>query len=180
MTAPVATYLATPAPNADQTFPTLTPEQIARVAVHGRVRRVERGEVLVALGALIPLFFVVSSGSIEVVQPDENGETTIRVIRPGEFTGEVSMLSGRRALVTLRVAEPGEVIEVERDDLLALVQTDAELSEIFVRAFLLRRAELIAGGRGDVVLIGSNHSADTLRIKEFLTRNIHPYSFYRS
>ena len=177
MTAPVATYLATPAPNTDQTFPTLTAEQIARVAVHGRVRRVNSGEVLVALGALIPLFFVVTTGSVEVLQPGENGETTVRVIKPGEFTGEVSMLSGRRSLVTLRVAEAGEVIEVQRDVLLELVQTDAELSEIFVRAFLLRRAELIAQGRGDVVLIGSNHSSDTLRIKEFLTRNVHPYAF---
>jgi len=177
MTAPVATYLATPAPNADQTFPTLTPEQIARVAAHGRARRVEPGEELVKLGALIPLFFVVTSGSIEVVQPGENGEMIVRIIKPGEFTGEVSMLSGRRSLVTLRVREPGEVIEVERDVLLALVQTDAELSEIFVRAFLLRRAELIAQGRGDVLLVGSNHSADTIRIKEFLSRNVHPYTF---
>ena len=176
-TAPIANYLATPASNADQTFPKLTPEQIARVAVHGRVRRVESGEELVKVGALIPLFFIITSGSIEVVQPDENGETTVRVIGPGEFTGEVSMLSGRRSLVTLRVAEPGELIAVERDDLLALVETDAELSEIFVRAFLLRRAELIAQGHGDVVLIGSNHSADTIRLKEFLTRNVHPYSF---
>jgi thioredoxin reductase (NADPH) len=36
---------------------------------------------------------------------------------------------------------------------------------------------LIAQGRGDVLLVGSNHSADTLRIKEFLSRNVHPYSF---
>jgi thioredoxin reductase (NADPH) len=177
MTVPVATYLATPSPGTDQVFPTLTPEQIARVAVHGRTRRVEVGEELVKLGALIPLFFVVMSGSVEVVQPGENGEMIVRVIDPGEFTGEVSMLSGRRSLVTLRVREPGEVIEVERDVLLALVQTDAELSEIFVRAFLLRRAELIAQGRGDVLLVGSNHSADTVRIKEFLSRNVHPYTF---
>jgi thioredoxin reductase (NADPH) len=177
VTAPVAALPSRPAPNLDLTFPTLTPEQIARVATHGRTRRIERGEVLVAVGALIPLFFVVTSGSIEVVQPSDDREMTVRVIGPGEFTGEVSMLSGRRSLVTLRVGEPGEVIEVERDELLTLVQTDAELSEIFVRAFLLRRAGLIAEGRGDVVLVGSNYSSDTLRIKEFLAGNVHPYSF---
>jgi thioredoxin reductase (NADPH) len=177
MTAPVATYLTASVRGVDQTFPTLTPEQIARVAVHGRVRRVESGEELVKVGALIPFFFIVKTGSIEVVQPGEDGETTVRVIKSGEFTGEVSMLSGRRSLVTLRVGEPGELIEVGRDDLLALVQTDAELSEIFVRAFLLRRATLVAQGLGDVVLVGSNHSADTVRIKEFLSRNVHPYSF---
>jgi thioredoxin reductase (NADPH) len=177
MTAPIAAQASRPVANVEQTFPKLTPEQVARVAAHGRKRRVERGEVLVGVGMPVPNFFVVSAGTIEVVQPAVNGETTVRVIPAGEFTGEVSMLSGRRSLVTLRVAEPGELIEVEREALLALVQVDAELSEIFVRAFLLRRANLIAGGLGDVVLVGSNHCSDTLRIKEFLTRNAHPYSF---
>jgi thioredoxin reductase (NADPH) len=177
MTSPIAAQPSYPVTNVEQTFPKLTPDQVARVAAHGRVRRVERGEVLVSVGMPTASFFVVNSGTIELVQPGGNGEATLRVITPGEFTGEVSMLSGRRYIVTLRVGEPGELIEVKRDDLLALVQTDAELSEILVRAFLLRRAALFAGGIGDVVLIGSNHSADTLRIKEFLTRNAHPYSF---
>src|SRR6187200_2159496 len=61
--------------------------------------------------------------------------------------------------------------------LLALVQTDAELSEILMRAFILRRLELIAHGLGDVVLVGSPHCAGTLRIKEFLTRNGHPFDY---
>jgi thioredoxin reductase (NADPH) len=177
MTSPLAAPPTYPVTNVEQTFPKLTPDQIARVAAHGRTRRVERGEILVGVGMPAPNFFVVKSGTIEVVQPAINGETTVRVIPPGEFTGEVSMLSGRRSLITLRIGDPGELIEVEREDLLALVQTDAELSEIFVRAFLLRRAALVAGGIGDVLLIGSNHSSDTLRIKEFLTRNAHPYSF---
>jgi thioredoxin reductase (NADPH) len=76
----------------------------------------------------------------------------------------------------MRAGEPGAVLEVEREHVLALVQTDGELSEILLRAFLLRRVELIAQGFGDVVLVGSRHSAGTLRIQEFLTRNGHPYS----
>jgi thioredoxin reductase (NADPH) len=177
MTAPIAAAASTPAPDVDETFPKLTPAQVERVAAHGRVRRVERGEILAAAGKPTPKFFVVRTGAIEAVRLTSDGEAIATTIRSGQFTGEVTMLSGRRALVTLRVGEPGEVIEVERDQILSLVQIDAELSEIFVRAFLLRRAALIAGGFGDVVLIGSNHSSDTLRIKEFLTRNTHPYSF---
>jgi thioredoxin reductase (NADPH) len=176
MTTPVAAAPSRPAPDVDRTFPKLTPEQIERVAAHGRRRRVERGEVLATAGKPTPKFFVVSTGTIEALNLTSEGETTVVTILPGQFTGEVTILSGRRALVTLRVSEPGELIEVDRDQLLALIQLDAELSEIFVRAFLLRRAQLIAGGFGDVVLVGSNHSSDTLRIKEFLTRNAHPYS----
>jgi thioredoxin reductase (NADPH) len=178
MTTPIATTPGRLAPNVEETFPKLTPAQIERVVAHGHVRRTEQGEVLGTVGKVTSQFFVVRTGAIEAVQQDENGKsTTVTTIEPGEFTGEVSMLSGRPALVTLRVGEAGELIEVERDDLLTLIQTDAELSEIFVRAFLLRRARLVAGGFGDVVLVGSNHSSDTIRIKEFLTRNLHPYVF---
>src|SRR5262249_3752266 len=104
-------------------------------------------------------------------------EQLIALYGPGMFTGEATLLSGRRGLAQIRAGEAGEVIEVGRDNLLALVQTDSELSDILMRAFILRRVELIAHGFGDVVLVGSNHCADTLRIKEFLTRNGHPYSF---
>src|SRR5262249_39634328 len=84
---------------------------------------------------------------------------------------------GRRAIARLRVSEPGEVIELSRADLLALVQADAELSEILMRAFILRRLELIARDFGDVVVIGSAHDGGTLRVKEFLTRNGHPFHY---
>jgi thioredoxin reductase (NADPH) len=93
------------------------------------------------------------------------------------FTGELSLLSGRRALVRISAGEASELIEIEREALRGLVQTDSELSDIFLRAFILRRLELIARGIGDLVLIGSNHSLDTFRIKEFLTRNYQPYAY---
>src|ERR1700752_4535192 len=80
-------------------------------------------------------------------------------------------------MVRIRVREAGKVVEIEREQLMALVQTDSELSDIFMRAFILRRMELIARGYGDVVLLGSAHSPGTLRIKEFLTRNGPPYSY---
>ena len=161
----------------NQMFPTLTSAQIERIAVHGRRRAVQRGEVLFQAGDAIMPFFVVATGEIEIVRPAGSEETLITVHKPGQFTGEVQMLFGRRTLVLARVLEPGEVIELDRDHLLALVQTDSELSEVIMRAFILRRVELIAHGFGDVVLIGSNHCAGTLRVKEFLTRNGHPYTY---
>ena len=96
---------------------------------------------------------------------------------PGEFTGEVNMLSGRRTLVRMRATKPSEVIELDRQHMMDLIQTDAELGEILTRAFILRRVELVAAGVGYIVLIGSIYSASTLRIKEFLMRNGHPYSY---
>jgi thioredoxin reductase (NADPH) len=162
---------------AEQVFPTLTPEQIRRVATHGHPRATQPGEVLIEQGESALRFFVVVSGELEVVGPSGDTETLVAVYGPGQFTGEVNMLSGRRALFRIRTTKPGELIELDRQHMLVLVQTDAELGEILMRAFILRRVELLAAGVGDVVLVGSIHSASTLRIKEFLVRNGHPYSY---
>jgi thioredoxin reductase (NADPH) len=119
---------------------------------------------------------VIRAGRIDIVQPTAiGGETPIVVHGPGQFTGEVNMLSGRPSLVRGRAVEPSEVIEMDREQLLALVQTDPGLSEIIMRAFILRRVALVARGLGDAVLVGSTHCAGTLRIKEFLTRNAYPH-----
>jgi len=161
----------------ERMFPTLTPAQIERVAAHGQVRSIRSGEVLIEPGDRVVPFFVITAGRVEVVRPSVGIETLVAVHEPGQFTGEVNMLSGRPALVRSRVTEAGDVIELTREQLLALVQTDSEISELIMRAFILRRVELIAQGLGNVVLVGSNHCSGTLRVKEFLTRNGHPYSY---
>jgi thioredoxin reductase (NADPH) len=161
----------------ERMFPTLTPAQIKRIAAHGKVRSIGAGEVLIEAGAQVVPFFVVTAGRVEVIRSSGSTETLVAVHGPGQFTGEVNMLSGRPALVRSRASEAGEVIELDRERLLALVQTDSELGELIMRAFILRRVELIAHGFGNVVLLGSNHCAGTLRVKEFLTRNSHPYSY---
>src|SRR5712691_1509599 len=174
-TAPLST--STPTERPPEMFPTLTPAHIARIAPHGRKRQVARGEVLIEAGERITRFFVVTVGELEVVRRSCGKEELVTIERPGQFTGETHMLSGRRSFVEIRVKEPGEVIELDRERVVGLVQTDNELGEILLRAFILRRAGLIAEGFGDVVLVGSSHSQGTLRIKEFLTRNGYPYSY---
>src|SRR5512135_173156 len=91
-----------------QMFPTLTPAQVARIVTHGRRRPIRRGEVLVEAGAEVVPFFVVAEGRIEIVRPSGVTETLVAVHGPGQFTGEVQMLSGRRALLQARVSESGE------------------------------------------------------------------------
>jgi thioredoxin reductase (NADPH) len=133
--------------------------------------------VLVEAGEKDTPFFVIKTGKVEVVQPSGDTEKPVALFLPGQFTGEISILVGRRILVRVRAKEAGEVIEIDREHLLKLLQIDSELSELFVRAFILRRVELIAQEVGDAVILGSDYSPGTLRIKEFLARNGHPYSY---
>jgi thioredoxin reductase (NADPH) len=160
-----------------QAFPVLTTAQIDRIRPGGKLRKVEPGEILFQPDDTGVPFFVVLSGSLEIVQPDLQGERPIVTHGPGEFTGEISMISDQRCLVRGRVTEAGEFIEVSGDGLRSIVARDAELSEIFMRAFILRRLALISQGFGNVVLMGSRHSANTLRLREFLSRNAYPYVY---
>src|SRR5713101_7952770 len=165
-----------PGSSPDEMFPALTAQQQARVLAHGRSRKIRSGETIVEPNEQGVKFFVVVTGRLELLLRSEHKEAVIALCGPGMFTGELNVLSGRRGLVQIRSSEPSELIEIEREPLQGLVQTDSELSDIFLRAFILRRLELIARGSGDLILIGSSHSLDTFRIKEFLTRNYQPYS----
>src|ERR1700733_1072393 len=156
------TAISTPALSADPqrpdpAFPVLNADQIARVAARGQVRAVAADTILVEAGDHVVPFFVVKSGEIQAVQMAGGVETLVVVHGPGQFTGEANMISGRRALVRVRMSQAGEVIELPRDGMLELVQTDAELGDLLIRAFILRRVALVARGLGDAVLVGSMH-----------------------
>jgi thioredoxin reductase (NADPH) len=157
-----------------QMFPHLTAVQIARLSAHGRKSAIQKGELLAEPGDRLPMY-VVLSGSIEIVQPTLTGETLIAVHTAGSFSGDVGTLRGISAVVRMRVREGGEVLVIDEAHLRTIFQSDSELSELFMRAFILRRVALFTTQSSDVVLLGSTHSAGTLRLQQFLTRNTYPF-----
>ena len=161
----------------EQVFPTLSDAQIERVRARGKSRSVTEGEVLIEQGDATVPFFVILTAELTISRPTERGRRLVTLSGRGQFSGEINTLTGRRALFRTTASKPGEIIEVDHQQLTALVQGDSEIGDIAMRAFILRRVSFVRGNIGDVVLIGSTHSADTLRIKEFLMRNSHPYSY---
>src|SRR5262245_20748714 len=166
----------TPHQRADYVFPTLTADQLARIVPHGQRRAIKAGEILVEAGDQNVPCFVVISGRLDVVRRDGSTDLLIASHGPGQFSGESNMISGRRALFQMRVRTDGEVVRLERSQVSALVQDEAEIGAIMMRAFILRRVELVTNGVGDAVLLGYQHSPATLRAREFLSRNGHPYT----
>jgi thioredoxin reductase (NADPH) len=158
-------------------FPKLTRAQIDRLRPVGRPRQFAPGELIYERGSAKRAFYVLLEGRVEIASPAREGEERITIHAAGEFTGEVDMMTGRQSLVGARALDATKVLEIDLAQLRHIVQTDAELSEIFLRAFALRRAHLIANKLGGIVLIGSSHSADTLRLKAFLARNGHPHVY---
>lgn len=160
-----------------QAFPILTSAQIARIQPYGNVRSVQAGEVLFEPGESGMPCFVVLSGKLDIATPGLGGEHVFVTYGPGQFSGELVMISGARAISRGRVTEPGEFLELSAEAFRTLIAKDAELSDIFMRAFLVRRVALISEGLGNVVIVGSKHSSNTLRLREFLSRNGHPHGY---
>jgi thioredoxin reductase (NADPH) len=160
-----------------QAFPRLTSAQIDRIRPLGHIRSVHSGETLFEPNDVAVPFFVVLSGAMDVSRPTLDGERLVTTHVQGCFNGEMAMISGQRCLVRGRVTEPGEFLELTRDAMLALVARDAELSEIVMRAYILRRLFLIREGYSSVILMGSRHSAQTLQLREFFSRNGQPYAY---
>lgn len=178
----MSTEAALPAPltsaaNAALMFPTLSSRQIALIATHGVIRQVSRGDVLIEGGQTEVPFFVLGSGEIEVVRPSGLGDLLVAVLGPAQFTGDISMILNRPAQMRVRVRASGEVVQLTRDQMHTLIQRETEISDVLMTALIHRRLAMMAQGIGDVLLIGSTGSAPTLRIRDFLTRNGHPFAY---
>jgi thioredoxin reductase (NADPH) len=176
MTESALQSLDTPDPRAE-VFPVLTPAQIDRIRPYGTARAVGAGEILFEAGDLGIPCFVVLSGKLNIVIMTLSGEQIFATHGPGNFSGDMVLISGAGSMARGRVGESGEFLEVTADALRSLIAKDAELSDVFMRAFIHRRVALIAGGMGNVIILGSRHSANTLRLREFLTRNGQPHAY---
>jgi thioredoxin reductase (NADPH) len=159
-----------------QTFPRLSRDMAARVARYGSEERFEEGAPVFSRGDRSVDFFVVVAGSIEVFDVDEHDQPQVfRVLRERQFAGELDLFNDRQVLVSARAGEASRVLRVKRADFRRLVSTEPDIGEIVMRAFILRRVGLIRHVHGGVVVVGPAHTADTLRLQQFLSRNAYPH-----
>ena len=160
-----------------EAFPLLTPAQIERLRPHGKLRHVEAGEVLFEPGDSNVPVYVVLSGGLEILQPCPKGVRSLVRHVPGSITGEFAVISGQRALLRGQVTASGEFLQIASGEFRALVAKDAELGDILMKAYILRRMLLISEEASNVLVLGSLNCANTLRLREFLSRNGYPYKF---
>jgi thioredoxin reductase (NADPH) len=167
----------TETPNIDGAYPRLAGDQIATLEAGGTRRTVDAGETLVRDGERSNKFFVILTGKVAVITTDDAGNRqVIRVHGPGRFLGELGDLEDEAAFYTAEVVEPGEVLEVPTERVRALVAHDPVLSDVILRAYLSRRSLLIQEGTG-FRIIGSCFDPDTVRLREFASRNRLPHKW---
>ncbi|HEY1922692.1 MAG TPA: cyclic nucleotide-binding domain-containing protein, partial [Tepidisphaeraceae bacterium] len=158
--------------------PILADAQIDRIRAFGGLRKVAAGDILYQPNDETPSVFVVISGKIKIIAVVGGEDQVVTAYGPGQFSGELLMISGRRSIYRCQAVEAGELLDLGANNLRTLIARDAELNDIFMNAFLARRASLRDAGHGNVVLVGVNGSAATLALREFLSRDGHPYAYF--
>ena len=159
-----------------QDNPTLNREHIDRIRSVAQLRSVRSGEVLYEPSCPDVPLFIVLDGTVSISRAGED-EKVLAIRESGQFTGEMSLISGNRPLVTARVTQDGAVLELTREKVLSLMAKDTEVGDILMGAFVARRLLAIQLGEGNVVLFGTKSSGRTLALREFLTRNGHPFTY---
>ena len=157
--------------------PILTESQLERVRVFTKPRQVAAGVVLYNPNDDTPPVYIVIEGKIRIVSLAGGVEDTVTTYDPGQFSGELLMIAGRRSIYRCQAVEASYLLELSAENLRTLISKDAELSEIFMRTFLARRLSMSSHGRTNVLMLGSRYSAQTLALREFLTRDGHPFAY---
>jgi thioredoxin reductase (NADPH) len=158
-------------------FPTLDDTQITALGTFATLKSFQVGETLFAAGERDFKFFVVKSGEVAIVDHSLGQDEIVTVHEPGEFTGDVDMLTGRPVLVSAIARTPCEAYEIAAADLRRIINEIPRLSDILLRAFLLRRQLVEESGFTGVRVVGSRYARDTHRIREFLAKNKVPFTW---
>ncbi len=163
-----------------QLFPTLGAAQIDTVRrfASGPAQDFTPGALIYDVGERNAPAWLVLKGSIELARRDGLAhESAITAAQAGQFTGELAQLGGRSTIATARAGPQGcTALPIDTAHLRALMVGSAELGEIVMRAFILRRVALIEEGGSGSVLVGRPGEANLVRLQGFLTRNSYPFT----
>ncbi len=135
---------------------------------------VKEGDILFAPGDRNFCFYIVLEGAIEIIEHSSGEPRVVATHRPGQFTGDIDTLTGRVALVTAQVSEPGRLQMLSTTELRKAVDELPDVGEVIIKAFLMRRRMLVEGGFVGVTIIGSRFSPASHRLRDFATRNLVP------
>lgn len=174
MNAPTPSPALTESPDPQGAFPRLSEEQVAALATVGESRSVSPGEVLYREGDRNSALLVILKGRVALTELSGAGQRIVGIHGPRRFLGDLGLVTGEAEFVSAVVLEPGEVLVVPADRLREIVTDDQTLGDLILRALIIRRTVLLGLGVG-FQIIGSRHSPDTHRLRNFAIRNRLPH-----
>ncbi|MGW5112681.1 FAD-dependent oxidoreductase [Nocardia sp. NPDC004123] len=167
-------------PEADR-FPVLSDAQLERVRGYGSVEVVQPGAVLYGTGQRTYDFIVLTTAAAEIVRvaTTDLPEALVVSCTPGQFLGELNLLTGQSTYLTARVTAAGSIIRIDPAAFRRLMDEDTELSDLILTAFLARRSELQSGAAAlSVRMLGSELSRESLALRSWAAHARIAYTWF--
>jgi signal transduction histidine kinase len=125
-------------------FPTFAPEVVDDMKRRGTVEEVSPGGVLFTEGQTNYDFFVVLDGRIRITKTVGGEEQLLAIHDPGEFAGEIGILSGAPAIATGRAMEPATVLRIQADTFRQMMSECTPLAMTALQALTARTKDVDA------------------------------------
>ncbi len=161
----------------DVAFPRLDDSEITALKKIGTTRRLQDGESLVEMGEEGVGFFVVLSGTVEIIDRSGDQPRTLVVHQPGEFTGGIGLLKQWRSVASAVARGDTEVLQIPSTDIRRIIVERPALGETILKAFIARWDLLLESGYQGPRIVGSERSRQAFLLREFLTRNQIPFTW---
>jgi len=160
-------------------FPTLSAADLASLRPLGKICKYEDGQVVFRAGDADIDLFVVESGAIDILNPAD-GDKLIVSHTPGQFSGDIDLLTRRPVIVTAVANGPTTVLRVPGARLREVLNKVPSLSEKMLLAIQERRRMLTSGGTMGLKVVGPGKCRDTTAVREFLFKNFVPFNWIDS
>lgn len=160
----------------ENAFPTLDPQELGIIRRLGTVVTLADGETAFVAGDADIDFYAVLEGVLEIVNPTDHG-TRVAIHGPGQFAGDIDLLTRRPVVVTAIARGPTRLVRVPGGQFRRLLNVVPQLGEKLIDAFTIRRDMLSAAGVAGMRVMGGGHCADTTLVREFLHKNFVPFTW---
>jgi thioredoxin reductase (NADPH) len=158
-------------------FPTLTATDIEAVKRLSDCRKFADGEAVFRAGQAELDLFVVESGAIEIVNPANHNKHVV-THGPGEFAGDIDLLTRRPAIVNAFARGETRLCRVPGSRIRELLSKVPSLGEKLLTAIIERRRLLADSGDLGLLVVGPGDCRDTMLVREFLYKNFVPFTWY--
>jgi thioredoxin reductase (NADPH) len=164
-------------PSQEVAFPRLSTAELAVLKPLATAHDYLDGETVFHAGQADMDLCVVESGQIEILNPTDANRVIV-IHGPGQFSGDIDLLTGRPVIVTGVARGQSRIWRVPGSQLRALLNRVPGLGEKLIVSFTRRRELLSQAGVAGLRVVGPGRCRDTNTVREFLYKNFVPFTWF--
>ncbi len=152
-----------------QLFKQFSEHELTGLAERMSMRQFAPGAQMITAGEPGQSMFLLSEGLTSVLVKGEDGEVDVATLRPGDFFGEMSLLTGEARSATILALTDTVAFEIDKEDLMPLLDSNPDAAEMLAIAVADRRLASAEGAaRKSENIVGERASLSAKILKSML------------